>query len=315
MARDESIGLEIRSPLDGSTQRATLRLPARAERGAANALPLILAPHAFGWTVEDDYHGGCVGLKAPGHPGWLDVAADLDVAILQPEGHHRVVEWCSMGYEGVVRDIPAWVDAAERMVGVDRDRIYACGLSMGGLESLLIAGTYPDVVAAAFAFNPVVDAAAWYEDLLRTTNDELRAEGGAGTIAREVGGTPGEVPDAYAARSAFGVLDGLRHVPVAIWWSHLDLVVPRQAERHGKRLYDELKRLEPTAPVTEYDHTDLHRLPASPSDDQRWGVHETADYRFAATWLLLHRLSARQCREPGRSAEPPHVATEASAAP
>jgi hypothetical protein len=121
-----------------------------------------------------------------------------------------------------------------------------------------------------------------------TPNAELRAEGSDRLIVEEVGGLPTAEPDAYARRSAFSVLDGLRGVPTAIWWSHLDLVVPRQVERHGKRLYDELKRLDPHAPVTEYDHTARQPLPPEPTDDQRWAIHETADYAFALRWLLLH---------------------------
>jgi predicted peptidase len=194
-----------------------------------------------------------------------------------------------MGYEGVVADAPAWIDEAARHTPVDRDRVYACGLSMGGLEALLMAGNHPDLFAATFVFNPVVDAGAWYEDLARTTNAELRAEGGARLIVDEVGGTPGELPEAYVRRSAFALLGTLRTIPTSIWWSHVDLVVPRQEEAHGKRLYDELKRLDPVAPVTEYEHTARYGLPATPTDDQRWGVHETSDYRFAARWLLLHR--------------------------
>jgi predicted peptidase len=183
---------------------------------------------------------------------------------------------------------------------VDRDRVYACGLSMGALEALLLAGSRPDLFAAAFAFNPVVDTRAWQEDLARTANAELRSEGSDRLIAQEVGGSPDEVPEAYAARSAFAVLDGLRTVPVTIWWSHLDLVVPRQAERHGKRLYDELKRLDPTAPVSEYDHSSRYGLPAAPTDDQRWAVHESSDYR-RAHWLLLHRARAPPPRHRNRA--------------
>jgi pimeloyl-ACP methyl ester carboxylesterase len=220
------------------------------------------------------------------------VPAELGVAVLQPEGHHRAVERCSMGYEGVWRDVPAWIDAAEDIVAVDRARIYACGLSMGGQESLLMAARNPEAFAAVFAFNPVVDAAAWYEDLVRTPSAELRAEGSEARIADEVGGTPAEVPDAYAVRSVLGApgfLDALRPVPIKFWWSHLDLVVPRQAECHGKRLYDELKRLDPDAPVGEYNHTARYALSDPPTDDERWAIHETADYRFATEWLLLHR--------------------------
>jgi pimeloyl-ACP methyl ester carboxylesterase len=278
--------VEILSPFDGSRQLATLDLPSESPTGP---IPLVFGPHAFGWSVDEDYRGGCVGLKAPAHHGWSGVPSDLGVAVLQPEGHHRIVERCSMGYEGVVRDVPAWIEAVDAVVPVDRARIYACGLSMGGLESLLMAGHHPDLFAAVFVFNPVVDPAAWHDDLARTSSSELRAERSDEAIEREVGASPADDPAAYARRDAFGVLDGLRRVPITIWWSHLDLVVPRQAERHGKRLYDEIKRLDPNAPVSEYNHTARCAVDPVPTDDQRWAIHETSDYRFAARWLLLHR--------------------------
>ncbi len=288
-SHDQSRRVEIRSPFDGTRQFATLRMP---EDGPCGPLPLVIAPHPFGWSVDDDYHGGCQGLRADEHRGWLDVASDWGIAVLQPEGHHRAVAGCSMGYAGVVQDAPVWIDAVDEQAGVDRDRVYACGLSMGALEALLTVGSHPDLFAAAFAFNPVVDSRAWQEDLARTTSAELRAEGNDRLIAQEVGGLPEELPEAYAARSAFAVLDGLRSVPVTIWWSPVDVVVPRQAECHGKHLYDELKRLDPNAPVIEYDHTSRHGLPAAPTDDQRWAVHESSNYRLAADWLLLHRRAS-----------------------
>ncbi len=283
---DDRRTVVIRSPFDGSEQRATISLPALPPRGP---LPLVYAPHPFTWSVDEDYHGGCVGLKAAGHAGWRGVPSDLGIAVLQPDGHHRAVARCSMGYRGVVEDVPAWIDAAGEVVPIDRDRVYACGLSMGGLESLLVAGAHPDVFAAVFAFNPVVDPAAWQEDMATTANAELRAEDPGGLISEEVGGTPDEVPGEYARRDPFGYLEALSRIPIAIWWSHLDLVVPRQVERHGKRLYDEIKRRDPWAPVTEYDHTARLRLAPIPTDDERWAIHETADYAFAAQWLLLHR--------------------------
>jgi pimeloyl-ACP methyl ester carboxylesterase len=277
--------LEIRSPFDGSAQRALLSLPGTPATGP---LPLVLAPHPFGWSVEEDYHGGCVGLKAAGHRGWLGVPTEAGVAVLQPEGHHRAVARCSMGYEGVWRDVPGWLAAVEAIVELDRSRVYACGLSMGGQESLLMAGHHPDLFAAAFVFNPVVDPAAWQEDLAWTTNAELRAEGSDRLIVEEVGESPVVGTGAYQVRDPFSLLDALLAIPLTIWWSHLDLIVPRQAERHGKRLYDELKRLDPDAPVSEYNHTARYRLSDPPTDDERWGIHETADYAFATRWLLLH---------------------------
>ncbi len=286
---DDRRRLDIRSPHDGSIQFGMLSLP-RDSR--SRPLALVIAPHPFGWSVEEDYHGGCAGLKAASHRGWLGIPSEMGIAVLQPEGHHRVVDRCSMGYEGVVRDLPKWIEAVDDVVQVDESRIYACGLSMGGQESLLLAGSYPQIIAAAFAFNPVVDAAAWQRDLARTTVSDLRAEGSDALIVTEVGGTPDEIPDAYTHRSALNVTDGLQRVPLAIWWSWLDVVVPRQVECHGKRLYDELKRLDPTAPVTEYDHTVLHALSDPPTDDERWAIHETADYALATRWLMLHSQHA-----------------------
>jgi hypothetical protein len=283
---DEHLWLEIRSRFDGTLQRGALSVP--GARGPSG-VPLVFAPHPFGWSVEEDFHGGCVGLKASGHRGWLGVAAEAGVAVLQPEGHHRVVDRCSMGYEGVVRDVLPWIYAVDQVMPVDRRRVYACGLSMGALEALLMAGSHPATFAAVFAFNPVVDAAAWYEDLERTGNAELRGEGSDRRIGQEVGAAPQADAAAWERRSAFSVIGGLGSVPITIWWSHLDLVVPRQAERHGKRLYDELKRLDPNAPVSEYNHTGRYQLSDPPTDDERWAIHETADYAFATRWLLLHQ--------------------------
>jgi pimeloyl-ACP methyl ester carboxylesterase len=286
MAWDDRRPVEIRSPLDGSIQHGMLSLPASPTDGP---LPLILAPHPFGWSVEEDYHGGCVGLQAAEHRGWRGVPSELGVAVIQPDGHHRAVERCSLGYEGVWVDAPAWLAATDAIVPVDRSRVYACGLSMGGQESLLIAGHQPGMIAAVFVFNPVVDAAAWHDDLARTPSAALRAEGSERLIAEEVGGTPADAPAAYARRSAFSVLPALTAIPISIWWSPLDLVVPRQAECHGKRLFDELRRLDPNAPVTEHDHTSQHRLSDPPTERECWGIHETSDYASAARWLLRHR--------------------------
>lgn len=284
--RDLTVHLEIRSRFDGSLHTAALRLP---RDRAADPLPLIYAPHPFGWTIDEDYHGGCTGLKAAGHAGWMDVASNLGVAVLQPAGHHRVVPNCSLGYEGTVLDVPQWIEAAGTSVRVDPDRVYACGLSMGGQESLLALGRHPGLFAAAFVFNPVVDVAAWQEDLTRTPIADLRAEGAARHIVEEVGGFPADVPERYRERSPLDLLLELGHVPLAIWWSTVDAVVPRQVECHGKRLYDALKGADAAAPVTEYEHSHRYGFGPSPTDEQRWAIHETAEYAFAARWLLLHR--------------------------
>ena len=285
MVRDRTETLEIRSEFDGSTQLATLRLPASQPPGP---IPLIYAPHPFGWSVDEDYLGGCQGLKASRHGGWKDVASDLGLAIVQPFGHARRVAGCSLGYEATVRDIPDLIAAVGARVVIDARRVYACGLSMGAQEALLAAGTYPARFAAAFAFNPVVDVAAWWRDLTQTTHPDLRAEHNDSLIVEEVGGTPDEVPERYRQRSPHRLLAGLSRVPLTIWWSNHDVVVPHQLEHHGKRLYDELKSMGNANPVSEYEHSRMAGIGPDPSADEGWAIHETADYRFAARWLLLH---------------------------
>jgi pimeloyl-ACP methyl ester carboxylesterase len=276
---DVSRPLEILSVLDGTRQHAVLRTPATTSR---SALPLVLAPHPFGWSIDEDYNGGCADMKTP-HRGWLGIASEFEVAVVQPAGHHRMVEGCSMGYEGVVSDVHSWIDAVESVSRVDRRRIYACGLSMGGLESLLVAGGHPGLFAATFVFNPIVDPASWYEDQLASESVDQR-------LIDEIGGTPSDVPAAYARRSAFSVLPGLRSLPMMIWWSSLDGIVPRQIERHGKRLYDELKRLDVATPASEYEHSSHLGRSETLTTDERSAIHETSDYEFATRWLMLHHL-------------------------
>ena len=78
----------------------------------------------------------------------------------------------------VHEEIPAWCAAR----GFDTTRIAACGWSMGGYGSLLLAGTFPGFVRAVAAFSPAV--------------------------------TPGD--------DVFEKAPGLRAVPVALWCGKQD---------------------------------------------------------------------------------------------
>jgi hypothetical protein len=70
---------------------------------------------------------------------------------------------------------------------------------------------------------------------------------------REFGGTPAADPKAYELRSP---LDWARRiafsgVPLQIWWSTRDRIVSDGQQESG-RLYRDIKRLNPEAPVTQY---------------------------------------------------------------
>ena len=168
---------------------------------------------------------------------------------------------------------------------VDRQRVYACGLSMGGQEALVVAGQHPKVFAAVVAFNPCVDLSVLQRDMLEV--DQIRGSDAAQRIANEVGGLPDDVPDAYAERSPLSYVDGLARAPTMLFWSDRDLIVPRQSTHHAYRLYQMVKKLSVTAPICEYNHTFSHGV-TDFTQDVCWQLHEWSDYELALRWLLIH---------------------------
>lgn len=286
--RSRHITIAFHSPYDGTLQQADVHAPG-ADLG--EPLPLVLAPHPIGWTAAQDYSGGIEGLKRGTHQGWRGLADRYGVLILQPHGHGRVEPLASCAFQGQIDDMAFLIDALPTHgFLVDRSRVYACGLSMGGLEAIVLLGRYPDRIAAGFAFNPVVDLAAWYEDLRTSPVADIRSYRTWERIAREVGGDPDEVPDAYHRRSGFAYLEGLMRTPLMLYWTRFDTVVPRQTTHHALRLYREIKSRSVTSPVAEYEHALSHgSLPSQGDWEAGWRLHEYADYDLALCWLLRHR--------------------------
>jgi len=278
--------LSFRSPSDGSEQRVHVYTPSCATHGP---LPLILAPHPITWTADQDYHGGLEGLKRGYHAGWYGLAEQCCVIIAMPHGHHRRVDLCSLAGPEQIDDMVYLIDyLTDKGHNVDRARVYTCGLSMGGQEALVAAGRHPERFAAVFAFNPIVDLAAWQQDLAITSVQEIREFRTAQKIADEVGGLPAEMPEAYAERSPINYADRLARVPTFLFWTAHDLVVPHQLERHSYCLYRAIKTHSTTAPVAEYEHTTSHGL-ATFDENTCWQLHEWCDYELALRWLLTHR--------------------------
>jgi pimeloyl-ACP methyl ester carboxylesterase len=277
--------LVFNSPADEQTQRADVYSPASSDD---EPLPLVLSPHAAGWTAEENYHGGMAGLKIGYHRGWYGLSEKYRVLIVIPHGHHRREPLLSLASPEQTADLIYLIDLLEdNGYRVDRRRVYACGISMGGQEALVAAGRHPGHLAAVVAFNPVVDLAAWQEDMARSTVDEIRQKGSARFIASEVGGLPAEIPEAYAERSPVSYVDGLAQVPTMLYWTDKDLIVPRQVTHHSYRLYQMIKERSVTNPVAEYNHTFSHRL-TDFSEEECWQLHEWCDYELALRWLLIH---------------------------
>jgi acetyl esterase/lipase len=278
--------LELTSPADGCSVKVDVYAPSAAR---VEPLPLLLAPHAITWTAAEDYHGGLQGLMRRYHPGYYGLADKHDVLIAMPHGHQHREDLCSLAGPEQLADMVYLIDAlGDYGYSVDPHQVYACGLSMGAQEALVLAGKYPDRLAAVVAFNPIVDLAAWHEELATSEVPEIREYDTARRIANEVGGLPGEVPEAYAVRSASHYVRGLAQVPALIFWTEQDLIVPRQLTHHTIPLYRQVKELNINSPMAEYNHTTIHG-PLAYDRVTRWQLHEWCDYDLALRWLLAHR--------------------------
>jgi poly(3-hydroxybutyrate) depolymerase len=215
-------------------------------------LPAVISPHGRGANGRSnaEFFG-----RTP---------ATGEFALISPDGMGQRLKRFSYGAAGQIDDLAKMPDVAVRALPwlrLDRSRIYALGSSMGGQETLLLVARHPRLLAGAAALDSVTDLGRRYGQLPQLPcNARCLARWGKptgvvlqSTMAREVGGDPSISRHAYAARS------GLRHadeiarsgVPLQLWWSTQDRIVFDQAHQ-SKALLDELRRLDPCAPVSAY---------------------------------------------------------------
>jgi pimeloyl-ACP methyl ester carboxylesterase len=139
--------------------------------------------------------------------------------------------------------------AAANGVNVDPRRVYAVGGSMGGQETLLLDALHPHLLAGAAAFDPATDMRRRYYDF-------ASLHGGAvlQALAREeIGGTPAQVPAAYARRSPDHYIRQLADsaVPLQLYWSTKDRVIADQRAETGM-LALQILRLRPDERVWDF---------------------------------------------------------------
>jgi poly(3-hydroxybutyrate) depolymerase len=225
---------------DGFSRRAYLILPAWYGPLRHPAIPLVISPHGRGV-------GARVNIRR-----WGDLPARGGFAVINPEGQGRKLTLFSWGDPGEIRDLARMPQIAEHAVPwlqIDRHRVYAFGGSMGGQETLLLLARFPRLLAGAAAFDAPTNMAARYRAF-----DRLPFGDGLQRLARrEIGGTPATNRGGYEIRSP---LDWARKiafasVPLQIWWSTRDRIVCDQEDESG-RLYRDVKRLNPAAPVSRF---------------------------------------------------------------
>lgn len=264
---------------DGAMRTVVLLLPNSYHQGSSKALPVVISPHG---RDEDCFY-------TARHWGTLPTLYDFAVVCPEGEGHDQGARLGDYSYAcpGQVSDLmnmPAYVQKKLPWVHFDYDRVYAAGDSMGGLEVLALLARYPDRLAAVAAMDGVADLAARYTEM-RTSASSADS---MADLVSSVGGTPAKAPFQYAIRSPLSFVRTLAfsHVPLQIWWSRTDAVVIDQATHQTGLLYQRIKALDPTAPVTQVVHSVAHGYEFS----QKTGLTEVVQFfRDGGNWL--HRLT------------------------
>jgi dienelactone hydrolase len=112
-----------------------------------------------------------------------------------------------------VQDVLDAVEFMKKQCPVDTTRLYVCGASGGGHMTLVMAGRAPELWAAASAWVPITDLAAWYRECMN------RGLGYARNVTAVCGGKPGASPETdkqYRARSPVFLLPNAKGLPVDI---------------------------------------------------------------------------------------------------
>jgi poly(3-hydroxybutyrate) depolymerase len=237
---------------DGSRRKAYVALPAWYGKRQHPRIPLVISPHGRGVSALANA------------TLWGALPARGMFAVISPEGVGRKLARYSWGSLGQVDDLARMPEIARRTLPwlrVDSRRVYAFGGSMGGQETLLLLGRYPRLLAGAAAFDSVVDFARQYRSFPQLPCDKACRKTWNGPVGpslqslarQETGGTPKSAAGAYVVRSPVTYARSIAAscVPLQLWWSHADKIVANQRHQSGA-LFDEIKRLNPKAPVQAY---------------------------------------------------------------
>ena len=236
----------------GASVKAYVALPASYRPSSNEKLPLIISPHGRGL-------GARANLRLFGA-----LPARGSFAVVSPEGTGRRLARYSWGSPGQVEDLARMPEILRRTLPwleIDRARVFAFGGSMGGQESLLLLARHHRMLAGVAAFDAVTNFALQYHSFPSIPCAKACRTTWNGTIGRslqalardEVGGTPTKRRQAYMLRSPLSYARTIAGscVPVQLWWSTKDRIVPNQ-ERQSGALYKAIRSISPRAPVQSF---------------------------------------------------------------
>ena len=216
------------------------------------ALPLVISPHGRGGN----------GLVNAGY--WGNLPAVGGFAVVNPDGMGLHTARYSFAYPRQIDDLarmPEFVTKALPWLRIDTKRIFVLGSSMGGQETLMLVARHPHLLAGAAAMDSVANLTLRYRQMPgMPCNKRCVQKFGKpyglllqAMLVREVGSTPTQDPQAWAARSplANATKIAFSGVKLQIWWSRQDKIVTNQASQSGA-LFTTLRNLNPQAPISEY---------------------------------------------------------------
>lgn len=234
---------------DGRDRAAYVLLPAWYGPNHNPPLPLIISPHGRG--VDGQANARL----------WGRIPATHRLAVVNPDGEGRRLPLFSWGYSGQISDLarmPKLLHHALPWIRLAPDRVYAVAASMGGQEALLLTARDPGMLKGTAVFDAPTDFALQYRLFPKLPCDASCRQRWRGPIGlglqrlarTEVGGSPSQVPSAYAARSPLQVAQRIARsgVPLGFWWSPRDRVISDPA-RQELRFLDVLADSHPRAEV------------------------------------------------------------------
>lgn len=139
--------VEIPSSIDGKPQPASVYVPPPGKPAPLLVLLHSWSAHYNNSSKTDD------ALAEAQRRGWAFIAPDF-------RGPNDHAEAC--GSDLAVQDVLDAVNFMKRRTQIDTRRIYVLGGSGGGFMTLVMAGRAPHLWAAASAWVPITDLAAWY---------------------------------------------------------------------------------------------------------------------------------------------------------
>ncbi|MFA6930208.1 MAG: prolyl oligopeptidase family serine peptidase [Lentisphaeria bacterium] len=164
--------------------------------------PLLVALHTWSGNYEN------------GIERYVDLCRQKNWHLIYPNfrGPNNTPDAC--GSDLVTVDIGDAAIFMQKNFLVDPSRIYLSGGSGGGHATLLVAGRYPEIWAAASAWCPISDIAAWHRECLDT-----RHQGYADHIELACGGNPTTHAKAWSEalkRSPLTYLKNAANLPLDI---------------------------------------------------------------------------------------------------